>query len=249
MKALKKQYVTGQGVRISETSVTKLDGKTTTSGKTAIRLAFGRSGVTAAELSSKARRGVSLSPDRLISIGGYTYVQGGIYGKELPEGKKWVRYAGAATGTTVNQPFDIFEPKVLRTLVGKAKSVKGGTYKGAMTYKELGRLYGENVTGQMARIKLDYVLTLNAKGLATRLVTGITLDFGMLGKATSNTDTRFSSWGSKTTIKAPAEDLWIDAKDLDPESEVPEEMPDELSESGPPLINERRMATSGPLGR
>jgi hypothetical protein len=244
VKALKKQFVTGKGVRVSEDSVTKIDGKTTTKEKTTIRVAFGKSGVAAADLTSKGNGASTLSPDRMISVGGYTYVQGGVFDTEMPEGKKWVRYPGVASGASTNQVLDIFQPKVLRTLVGKAKSVKGGTYKGAMTYKEVAKLYGDNsVKGPLGNIKVTYALTLNGKGLATRLVTGLALDFGMLGKTTSTTDTRFSSWGAKTTIKAPPKSQWVDAKDLGGDGEIPEELPDV-----PPLINQRKLVPSAPLG-
>ncbi|TMR98085.1 hypothetical protein [Nonomuraea basaltis] len=226
VKALKKQYVAGHGVRISETTRIKVGGDTATSAKTTGALAFGKSGVVAADLSSKVKGGSALTPERMISVGGYTYVQGSLYDKELPEGKKWVRYSGGATGTTMNQPIDIFEPKVLKALVSKAKSFKGGTYKGALTYKELGKLYGENIKGTLGKIKLTYALGVNSKGLVTRLVTGWSLDFGVLGKTTGMTDTRYTGWGSKITIKAPAKDVWVDVKDLGEDSEVPEEIPE-----------------------
>jgi hypothetical protein len=158
-------------------------------------------------------------------VGGQTYVQGGLYSENLPEGKKWVRYKGGAAGTSVNQPLGSFKPKVLKALVTRAKSVKGGTYKGAMTHKELFKLYGENVTGTLRKIKLDYALVVNSKGLVTRLTTGYSLDFGILGKMKGVTDTRFSIWDATTKIKAPAKDLWVDVNDLGENSEVPEEIP------------------------
>ncbi|MGP3958563.1 hypothetical protein ACTWPT_21345 [Nonomuraea sp. 3N208] len=222
LKALKKQYVAGHGVRISETSSLKIDGKSASSQKTTGALAFGKSGVVASDLSS---RGTGSLSNRMISIGGHTYVQGGLYSEDLPEGKKWVRYKGGASGTTPNQPLDIFEPKVLKALVTKAKSVKSGTYKGSMTYKELFKLYGEDIKGALGKIKLDYALMVNSKGLITRLTTGYSLDFGVLGKMKGVTDTRYTGWGAKIKIKAPAEDLWVDVNDLGEDSDVPEEIP------------------------
>jgi hypothetical protein len=227
VKAMKKQYVAGHGVRISETSVTKLGGKVMGSEKTTGKIAFDKSGVAAVDLSTKGKSTTSFNPDRMISVGRHTYVQGGVFDQELPEGKTWVRYAGAPSGTTMNQILDVFEPKVLKALVSKAKSVKGGTYKGAMTYKEIGKIYGENVTGTMSKIKVNYALSLNSKGLVTRVVTTWGLDFGVLGKTTGITDTQFSSWGAATKIKAPAADLWVDVEDLGEDSKVPDEIPQE----------------------
>jgi hypothetical protein len=226
VKALKKQFVAGQGVRISETSVTKVSGKTMSSEKTTGRVAFGKKGVEAVDLSTKGKGSASINPDRMISVGGYTYVQGGVYGKDLPEGKTWVRYQGPAAGASNNQVIDIFEPKVLKAVVAKAKSFKGGVYKGAITYKELGKIYGTPVKGEFGKIKINYLLAVNSKGLITRLKSEWSLDFGVLGKTTGIADTRYSSWGSPTKVKAPAEDLWVDVKDLGDGSDVPEELPD-----------------------
>ncbi|MFI7127581.1 hypothetical protein ACIBQ1_17920 [Nonomuraea sp. NPDC050153] len=231
VKALKKQFVAGHGVRISEETRTSLDGKSLGTTKTSGTFEFGKSGVVASDLrtrtpSSDKSLSASLAPPRIITVGGYSYIQGGLYSEDLPEGKKWVRYGGSeATGGTFNQILDIFEPKVLKTLVSKAKSFKGGTYKGVLTYSELGKVYGQKVTGLVGKIKIDYTLKVNSKGLVTTLSSGWSMDFGVLGKTRSVTETRYLGWGSKVKVKAPAEDQWIDVKDLSEDSDVPQEIP------------------------
>ncbi|MEU4509808.1 hypothetical protein AB0G05_09955 [Nonomuraea wenchangensis] len=225
VKALRKQYVPGHGVRFTETASTRVNGKTMTNEKSSGRLAFGKSGVVAFDVSTKNRRSTSFSPDRMISVGGRTYVQGGIYGKDLPEGKKWVRYSDAPAGVTMNQPVDVFEPKVLRLLLTKAKSSKGGTYTGEISYKDIAKAYGSKLTGPVSKIKVSYALGLNGKGLVTRLRTSWTLDFGVLGKTVGVTETRYTGWGSRVSVKAPAESTWVDADDLGEDASVPEEIP------------------------
>ncbi|GAA1759906.1 hypothetical protein AB0K40_41735 [Nonomuraea bangladeshensis] len=225
VKALRKQYVPGHGVRFTETASTKVNGKTMANEKSSGRLAFGKSGVVAVDVSTKNRRSTSFSPDRLISVGGHTYVQGGIYGKDLPEGKKWVRYSDSPAGATMNQPVDVFEPKVLRLLLTKAKSNKGGTYKGEISYKDIAKAYGSKLTGPVSKIKVSYALGVNGKGLVTLLRTSWTLDFGVLGKTVGVTETRYTGWGSRVSVKAPAESAWVDVKDLEEGAGVPEEIP------------------------
>jgi hypothetical protein len=228
-KALKKQFVAGHGVRISETTRMTADGKTTTAGKTTGSLAFGKSGVVASDFRNRAAGGgvdSSLAPPRIITVGGYSYAQGGLFSEDLPEGKKWVRYSGQATGATYNQIIDIFQPKVLKTLVSHAKSFKGGTYKGSLTYNDLGKAYGQKIGGKIGKIKIDYALSVNSKGLVTTLKSGWAMDFGVLGKFRSTTDSRYTGWGSKVKIKAPAEDLWVDVDSLGEDSNGPQSLPD-----------------------
>ncbi|MFG6193133.1 hypothetical protein [Nonomuraea sp. JJY05] len=231
VKALKKQFVAGHGVRISEKTRMSLDGKSAGVSTTLGSFEFGKSGIVASDLRSR-RPGkdkslaAAFAPPRIITVGGYSYVQGGLFSEDLPEGKKWVRYGGGeATGGTYNQILDIFEPKVLKTLVSRAKSFKGGTYKGALTYSELAKAYGQKLSGTVGKIKIDYSLKVNSKGLVTTLTSGWTLDFGVLGKTRSVTETRYLGWGSKVKIKAPAKDLWVAVDDLGEDSEVPLEIP------------------------
>jgi hypothetical protein len=228
VKALKKQFVSGHGVRISETTRLTVDGKSSSAGKTTGTLEFGKSGVVASDLKNRAPGGLAaaFAPPRIITVGGHSYAQGGAFSEELPEGKKWVRYSGVATGGTYNQSIDVFEPKVLKALVSHAKSFKSSTYKGSLTYSELSKVYGQKLSGKLGKIKIDYSMVVNSKGLVTHLKSSWTMDFGVLGKFRSTTESRYTGWGSKVKIKAPAQDLWIDVKDLSGDSEVPKDIPD-----------------------
>lgn len=228
-KALQKQFVKGHGVRISEKSRMSVDGKSLGTSTTTGRLEFGKSGIVASDIRTSSPKG-SLSslfaaPPRIISIDGHSYVQGGLYSEDLPDGKKWVRYNGQPSGSTYNQLIDIFEPKVLKLVLSHAKSSKSGLYKGSVTYKDLAKAYGSRLDGSFAKIKIDYALKTNSKGLITSLTSSWGLDFGILGNSRSTTETRYVGWGSKVSIKAPSKSVWIDVKDLGEDSDVPQEIP------------------------
>ncbi|GAA3243521.1 hypothetical protein [Nonomuraea helvata] len=231
VKALKKQFVAGHGVRITETTRLTLDGKSAgASTRTSGTFEFGKKGIVASDIKSHGAGGDkslagAYGPPRVVTVGGYSYVQGGLFSENLPDGKTWVRYTGEASGGTYNQTLDIFEPKVLKAIVSHAKSFKGGTYKGSLTYKDLAKAYGQKIGGRIANIKIDYALQVNSKGLATQLTSGWTMDLGILGKTRSVTETRYIGWGSKVKIKAPAEDQWIDVANLGEDSNVPQEIP------------------------
>ncbi|MGN9836632.1 hypothetical protein ACTMTI_00785 [Nonomuraea sp. H19] len=231
VKALKKQFVAGQGVRVSETARTLTSGKTTSVMRTTGAFEFGKRGVVAADLRNRVKTGDAelaalLTPLRTITVGEHAYAQGGVFSKDLPEGKKWVRYANAGSPRTGNQPLDIFEPKVLKALVSHAKSVKGGTYRGSVTFGDLGKIYGERIDKRLAKINIGYVLGLNSKGLVTEIRSAYSLDFGILGKTTTVAETRYTGWGAKITIKAPPADEVVDVSDLGSDTEVPQEIPD-----------------------
>ncbi|SEG99575.1 hypothetical protein SAMN05444920_113171 [Nonomuraea solani] len=224
-KALKKQYVAGHGVRFSEAVRTRSDGKTTAILSRTGTLEFGKKGVVAGEVRAKGAKSAFVPP-RMIVVGGSSYAQGDVFSQDLPEGKKWVRYPGQADPRLSGQPLDIFEPKVLKTLVSQAKSFKGGTYRGSISFGTMSKLYGETVDKKLSKIKISYALGVDSKGLVTGIRSEYTLDFGILGKSTSAISTRFTGWGAKITIKAPPADEVIDFDDLGSDSSVPQEIPD-----------------------
>ncbi|MEV0380126.1 hypothetical protein [Nonomuraea sp. NPDC050643] len=223
-KALKKQYVAGHGVRFSETTRSQADGKTVASLSRTGALEFGKKGVIAGEVRTKGK-GSELTPPRMIVVGDSTYAQGDVFSEDLPEGKKWVRYPGGANARVSGQPLDIFEPKVLKRLVTKAKSFKGGAYRGSVTFAEMSKLYGERIDKKLGKIKIAYVLGANSKGLITGVRSEFTMDFGLLGKSTSIVSTRYTGWGAKITIKAPPADEVIDSDELGSDTSVPQEIP------------------------
>lgn len=236
VKTLKKHFVPGHGVRISETTRNYVDGKETAVTRTTGAFAFGRSGVVASDLTTrfKAPKGAkdpasslasALRSSRTISVGGHVYAQGGVFSESLPEGKKWVRYPGDRTGSA-DQLIDALNPKVLALALANAKPVKGD-YRGTITYKELAKLYKLKAPGRIGAITIKYLLDTDAKGQVARVVSEWTLDFGLLGTSRSVTETRYTGWGSKVTIKAPAKSQWVDVADLLAEdAELPKDIPD-----------------------
>ncbi|MFI9589536.1 hypothetical protein [Nonomuraea sp. NPDC052265] len=230
-KALKKQYVAGHGVRFTETSRTSLDGKSTGATRMTGVFEFGGSGIIASDLRNRSTGKnsdvfASLMPSRMITVGKHVYAQGGLYSEGLPEGKKWVRYPDTGLRTSsYNQMLDVFEPKVLNALVSHAKSTKGGIYRGSLTVKELGKIYGQPVDKKVAKVEVSYLLALNSKGLVTRVVSDWTLDYGILGASHNTTETRFTGWGSKVKVKAPPADQVADITELGDDSTVPQDIP------------------------
>lgn len=225
-KALKKQYVAGHGVRVSETARMSGLGTGSQVSTTTGALEFGKSGIVATDLRYRAKGGLAgLSPTRTITVGKHSYAQGGIYSEGLPEGKTWVRYPNDMSQRSTSQPLDIFDSKVLKTLVSKAKSFKGGTYRGALTFGELGKLYGEPINKALGKVKINYALGVNSKGLITGIRSEYVIDFGVLGKSTANVSTRYTGWGAKIKVKAPPSDAVIDFTELGAETEVPQEIP------------------------
>ncbi|WP_169789061.1 hypothetical protein [Nonomuraea candida] len=225
-KALKKQYAAGHGVRVSETSRMVTDGTTTLVTTTTGEFGFGDGGVVAADLRTRTKgAAVPSAPNRAITVGGHVYAQGELFGAELPEGKKWVRYPSESGARTGDQPFDVFRPEVLKTLVAKAGSFRGGTYRGSLTFKELGRIYGEKIDPRLGSVRIGYALGVNSKGLVTGIRSEYLMDFGVLGKTTSTVETRFSGWGAKIKVVAPPADEVVDYDELGPDTSVPQEIP------------------------
>lgn len=234
VKALKKQMKPGHGVRVSETVRSSRDGKSTSVIRTTGKLQFGKSGVTGADLTHRQKSTAGqndlmtsfpLMASRTVSTGGYTYLQGGLFGDALPEGKKWVRYAGASHQS--NQLVDIFNPKLLKELTAKAKIVKGD-YRGTTTVKRLAALQGAKMTGALSKVKVDYRIDTNGKGQITRVVSDWTIDYGVLGSSRTVAESRYDAWGAKVTIKAPPASQWVDNTDLYGAitDELPSEIPD-----------------------
>ncbi|WP_181019855.1 hypothetical protein [Nonomuraea typhae] len=225
--ALKKQFVAGHGVRVAETVKIESDGRKNTATTTGV-LAFGKSGVVASDLRLKGKGGAGLGASRTISVKGHTFLQGGIFGENLPEGKKWVRYPSAgASPLGMNQLIDVFQPKVLKTVLAKAKPGKGDVYRGSITMKDLTKASGGKITGRFAKVKIDYLVDLDSRGLVSRVTSTVALDFGLLGTIKSTADSRYTAWGARVTVKAPPKDQWIDFSELGPDSDLPESLPED----------------------
>jgi hypothetical protein len=231
VKALKKQFSPGHGVRVAETSRTYVNGKEGAVTRTTGSFAFGASGVVASDLSNRIKtpKGAKestynvLASARTVSVGGHTYARGGLFAAELPEGKKWVRYEGGSAGTT-SQLINILDPRVLKGVLAKAKPSKGD-YRGTITVKELVGLSGDKLGGELGKIKVSFLLDADSRGLITRVVSDWTIDFGILGASKSVTDTRYTGWGAKIKIVAPPKSEWSTLGELGEDTELPTELP------------------------
>ncbi|MEV4391938.1 hypothetical protein [Nonomuraea sp. NPDC049607] len=207
--ALKRQFVPGHGVTISETM-------RTTSDRPSLRettrvtgsVEFGKSGVVASDLMVRNTGKDAASTDwmRIVSVGGRFYVQSPLLLDRLPMGKTWAFMEFEGEPLVSLAGVDVFKPRVLRSLVAHAKSVKGGLHRGSLTAKEAG------APGSGGSGAFSYLLGLDSAGLPTRLDTDTGAGSGKDWTRTT-VETRFTGWGAKITIKAPSEDDVISSEE------------------------------------
>ncbi|WP_219462526.1 hypothetical protein [Nonomuraea rhizosphaerae] len=233
LTAVKKQFVAGKGVRFSERSNLGNGKVNVVFVRRTGAYQFSGSGVAASDATSKFNPAILAvaeeseedsevvkvlkTPERIVSVRGTTYASGGLFSQLLPEGKTWYKLGripfSGYTGI-YGQPLNITEPATLRALLKGAKPVSGG-YAGKITVGSL-RKISPSLRGNMmlglpskktAKVALSWKLTVNAKGLPTRLVTKYPLDAIEPGlKATISVDTRFTGWGTRVSIAAPPAD-------------------------------------------
>ncbi|NAS25607.1 hypothetical protein GT755_28470 [Herbidospora sp. NEAU-GS84] len=222
--ALKAQFKTGLGVKFSDKF--SLDNKIFS--RRTGTFQFGRAGVAASDLTTKFNLKASeiaempeeiqplLRPEQTIKIGSTAYIKGGMFATFLPEGATWLRGPGApATGLTgiFGQYINITEPMTLQKLVKKSKRT-GSVYTGKITIGEilttskwLKAILASGGSASQKKSVVSYKLYVNGKGLVTRLVTsakGSALGFDA---STISVDSRYVSWGTKVSIKAPTEGI------------------------------------------
>ncbi|MFI6811551.1 hypothetical protein ACIBG7_04035 [Nonomuraea sp. NPDC050328] len=212
--ALKKAYAEGRGVKIKESSYSSSMFGKDASGTSRGVVGFGPRGVSAYDI---VQRDPTLGRSHLIHVKGDTYADAKWVG-DLPEGIKWVKYSGERPVAATIQPINIFDAKVLRGALAKAKLVKGGEYRGSMSFKQLATLSGQKLKGDlgkfMSKIKVSYRIFTGRSGLVSRVRSEMTMDFGLLGNLRSVVDSQYYEWGLKVKIQAPPKDEVIDAKDL-----------------------------------
>ncbi|GAT66532.1 hypothetical protein PS9374_02182 [Planomonospora sphaerica] len=235
--ALKRQFQTGRGVRVTQTAH-MFSGKTTLlKAELKGRLEFGPTGPAAYDLAMRMTSGKGSGNDsyRAINVKNRLYASGDAYNGLLPEGKKWVSGKG---GPLFLQHPDVLEPVVLAALVkdpsGK-HSRDGLRHQGTLTYAELYKLspgfratLRTKPTGESAEAEISWRLWLDGKGLPRRAAVSETLAIGK-SSLTRTSDTRFSGWGSKVTVTAPPADHVIDEKDLPSDAPEPKELVNTLS--------------------
>ncbi|GLW05511.1 hypothetical protein Misp01_06410 [Microtetraspora sp. NBRC 13810] len=175
------------------------------------------------ELSETEEGEVSLleiitSPMRLVSTKKGTYLSTPAIAPVLPEGKSWVGLPSSTLGgrVLVAQTLNVLEPATLKALLSDVSSKKpGGNVDGARTTLYTGKLtYGElykvspalrqlgKLDKSQAKSVVNWQLWLDAKNLPRRVVNFT--DEKVSGVTTrSVSDTRYTGWGSRLTIKTP----------------------------------------------
>lgn len=237
--AVKKQFVAGKGVKFSESTKAiqgRMRGIVTRRSGT---YQFGNTGVAASDITgsfnikalgpidadddeAKALKALG-TPERTITVGKTSYMSGGIWAEALPEDKTWLKVPNAPfSGLTgiYGQPLNLTEAATLKTLFKGAKPAQGG-YAGKITVGELRRISpsfrGNLLLGTpsktTAKVAISWKLTVDAKGLPSRLVTTFpmsALSSGADDKSSLSVETKYSGWGSAVTITAPPTDQVTD---------------------------------------
>ncbi|MBN6057289.1 hypothetical protein JYK22_35525, partial [Nonomuraea sp. RK-328] len=171
-------------------------------------------------------------PERIVTKGQYTYLTGGLWSAVFNSNKSWIRVPGVrpiGATTAYSQPLNILsEPATLKTLLKGAKATKDG-YAGKIQAKDL-RQMSPLFTGIMilasdksaTKGAISWKLTVDAKGLPTRLVSVIpatALGFKDANGLAISVETTYSDWGTPVKVTAPPE-LEV-AKTLDEAIVVP----------------------------
>ncbi|MEV4381209.1 hypothetical protein [Streptosporangium sp. NPDC049644] len=222
VKALKSRLVAGKGVKFTELSTMKEEGKTEPYLKRTGSFQFGRTGIVASDISSKAATPVDprigqhngmFAPGRTIRIGTTSYSQGGTYRDKMPSGKSWYKTSKGMTGDVAgwfSQLVNVAEPATLATLLKGAKQTRN-TYTGTTTFGRLAKVspwFRATLPLRSSdKTVVTFKLTVDRDRLPQRLttsfpVTGIFDSAGWEGK-TLSAETRFTGWGSRVSIKAP----------------------------------------------
>ncbi|GLX04109.1 hypothetical protein Misp03_10360 [Microbispora sp. NBRC 16548] len=145
--ALRKQFVSGHGVRFVSTGTMSLAGITAVKFTSNGGLAFGRSGVVASDSTQKMKYSDLLKeenedlkdaekPLHAIVIGSTGYLSGGVYASLLPEGKTWLRLPGQRPGSSssLGEFVNPADWRSLKTVLATTKAKgPGGSVNGAKT--------------------------------------------------------------------------------------------------------------------
>ncbi|NUP02732.1 MAG: hypothetical protein HOV96_12755 [Nonomuraea sp.] len=208
-KALKKQFVPGHGVTISETSASSAPDRRSEVSRITGSVEFGRSGPAASDITLRSM-GKQEDRVRILSVGGHYYVRSPLLVHDLPMGKTWVLMDSLKGKPRFSeQRIAPLAPMVPKSLVEHAKSVKDGLYRGSLTYEQARAIGGDQA--------FDYRLTLNSQGLPVRFVSSRKSGPGT-SWPTYTSETRLSDWGAEIMIKEPPADEVISSSELEDEA-------------------------------
>ncbi|TYB59908.1 hypothetical protein FXF51_33440 [Nonomuraea sp. PA05] len=218
VRAVKRQFVAGHGVKFSETVISESEGKKEVYMRVTGTYGFGPSGVVAADLTLRMLASKKPSTVRLLAVGRRVYMQTDDLRKDAPEGVKWIRMEDVEGRLRApsNQPVDIFQLPQLKGLLSHATSVRGGVYRGTLTGKQ-----GNQIKASSSTSGFDYRLSTGSTGLPTRLRIAVK---DPIFTYLTHVDTRYSAWGHAVTIVEPAEDEVAELDDLSPE--LADDLPD-----------------------
>ncbi|MEV0315191.1 hypothetical protein [Nonomuraea fuscirosea] len=202
VKALNAKIVPGHGVHFTG-NVTWTDG-TNERGARDIKgvFQFGKKGVAAFDISMEEGD----ERQRVIGIGKTGYYSGGLYERLLPEDKTWYKQKNRGMPDSWSQFINPAETKTLARLLVKG-TPKGNTVSGSITLKELKTVSAwvsaAMLTKEADGVKISYTLTLSPSGLVSRVSSTYALtEDGTT--YTSTVDSRYTGWGGKVSVKAPA---------------------------------------------
>jgi hypothetical protein len=232
MTALKRQLRAGHGVKFTQTTklVSKADGlKGGIVGHASGVLQFDKSGIMASDIKTRSDRkkkdplaspstaDAYFGPERTIWVRGTAYISGAGVDGGLDPGKVWYRKPKGpvgGVGLTFEQLVSPAEPAVLKDLLAHTSAKRrGGTVGGTKTTlytgtTTFGRLYKVSPWFRVAfgkprptatKIKVAWKLYVGSDGLTRRVVTS----YHPTKETSYVTDTRYSKWGMKVSIKAP----------------------------------------------
>ncbi|MER6950707.1 hypothetical protein ABT294_42485 [Nonomuraea sp. NPDC000554] len=209
VKTLKAQLVPGKGVKINQSSDITLDFtandqamQVKVSTRTFGTLAFGKGNAAAADLRirmSSRQKGPN-PPYRVIAEGRNAYVTNAGIAKALPSGRPWIQ---SKTSGHENAVLNVgVTPTELQFMLDNASEVATGEYQGTATLADFrhDKSAGEG--------NVEFHLYFDAHNLLTRTVVDTTAypdgDTTAYDQMVFHTDTKYSDWGVKVKIAAPA---------------------------------------------
>ncbi|MEV0597413.1 hypothetical protein [Nonomuraea cavernae] len=219
VSALKAQLVAGHGVRFTDASsfVGSIN-KDPLVRRTGV-VQFGKKGIVASDVRgtfvSPLFDGHITKPERSILIGKDAWRSGGILAENLPKGKTWYKtYSMYNVGTVSSwfgQLVSPLEPTTLAALVKHGKR-SGFSYRGTITFDRLSDIspWFRETMGMTRpnEATITYTLKVDRRGLPSRLTTSwLAADLANIpawDEKTVVTETRYTGWGAKVSIKPPA---------------------------------------------
>ncbi|GII03454.1 hypothetical protein [Planobispora takensis] len=218
--ALKKQFVPGRGVKITEKTESSSDDYHSSSAKKNGVVGFNRSGPAGHDILIKSDPlGKDTKPGRILAVGSTRYGRGGLADDILPKGKKWLRVTSSAVPSPFTSPIYMLEPATLNTLLTTASSTSPGAdsttvYKGALTGATLYRVSpsyrssfdDRDPTEDDAAMEVRWTLWIGRDRLPRRLVSTWRKQNKLLGTVKTTSDIRLSGWGTRVTLTRPPAD-------------------------------------------